>query len=101
DEKLILTPTYHVMEMYKVHQDAKLIPVEVETGTYSFGKEKLPAISASASVDSTNTVHVSVVNIDYKASQDVTIKLPDTYKNITARILTSGKVTDHNTFEKP
>ena len=26
-EKMILTPTYHVMEMYNVHQDAKLLPV--------------------------------------------------------------------------
>lgn len=101
DEKLVLTPTYHVMEMYKVHQDAKLIPVDVQTGDYAFGKEKLPAISASASVDSTNNIHVSVVNIDFKTSQDVTIKLPDTYKNVTARILSSAKVQDHNTFEKP
>ena len=101
DEKLILTPTYHVMEMYKVHQDAKLIPIDVETGDYTFGKEKLPAISASASVDSTNNIHVSVVNIDFKTAHDVTIKLPDAYKNITARILSSSKIQDHNTFEKP
>ncbi|MEJ2628173.1 MAG: alpha-L-arabinofuranosidase C-terminal domain-containing protein, partial [bacterium] len=28
-EKMILTPTYHVMEMYKVHQDAMLVPTEI------------------------------------------------------------------------
>jgi alpha-N-arabinofuranosidase len=26
EEKLILTPTYHVMEMYNVHQDALMLP---------------------------------------------------------------------------
>jgi alpha-N-arabinofuranosidase len=26
-EKMILTPTYHVMEMYNVHQNALMIPV--------------------------------------------------------------------------
>ena len=28
-EKIILTPTYHVMEMYNVHQNAIMIPVDV------------------------------------------------------------------------
>src|SRR5690606_39800835 len=29
-EKMILTPTYHVMKMYNVHQDAQLIPIELK-----------------------------------------------------------------------
>ena len=28
EEKMLLTPTYHVMEMYNVHQNALLLPVE-------------------------------------------------------------------------
>ncbi len=48
EEKKILTPTFHVMAMYNVHQDAKLIPLSLETSDYVFGKEKLLAISASA-----------------------------------------------------
>ena len=34
-EKMILTPTYHVFEMYKVHQGATLIPVEVTAPEYT------------------------------------------------------------------
>src|SRR5690606_16205400 len=45
-EKMLLTPTYHVMEMYKVHQDAQLIPLHIKCGDYTFGDEKIPAISA-------------------------------------------------------
>ncbi len=45
EEKMILTPTYHVMEMYNVHQDATFIPLKVKTEDYEFGKDKLPAIS--------------------------------------------------------
>jgi len=37
-EKIILTPTYHVMEMYNVHQNATLIPVEIKTGDYPVGR---------------------------------------------------------------
>ena len=29
EEKMILTPTYHVMEMYNVHQDALMLPLTV------------------------------------------------------------------------
>jgi alpha-N-arabinofuranosidase len=46
EEKMILTPTYHVMEMYNVHQDAKLLPIKIITSDYAVGNEKLPAVSA-------------------------------------------------------
>eukprot|EP01035_Chromulina_nebulosa_P045778 gene45778-61985_t len=36
-EKMILTPTFHVMEMYNVHQDATLLPVSVKSNDYVFG----------------------------------------------------------------
>ena len=101
-EKMILTPTYHVMEMYNVHQDATLLPLSLNTGDYVFGKEKLPSVSASASVDKAGLVHISVANIDAKNDQDITIDLTGgNFKSATGRILTSAKVQDHNSFEKP
>jgi alpha-N-arabinofuranosidase len=102
EEKMILTPTYHVMEMYNVHQDAKLIPLTIRSNNYMFGKEKLPAISASASKDSTGLVHISLVNIDAKNTQDVTISLEGgSFTTVGGRILTSAKLQDHNSFEEP
>ena len=102
EEKMLLTPTYHVMEMYNVHQDAKMIPITVTSGDYSFGNEKLKAVSASASKDSTGTIHISLVNIDLKNPADVSINLQGgKYTNVTGRILSSGNISDHNTFENP
>ena len=102
EEKMILTPTYHVMEMYNVHQDATFIPLNVKTEDYEFGKEKLPAISASASRDSVGNVHVSMANIDMNKAQEVSIDLSDYQLNsVKGRILTSAKVQDRNTFENP
>ena len=102
EEKMLLTPTYHVMEMYNVHQDAKLIPITVTSGDYSFGNEKLKAVSASASKDSTGTIHISLVNIDLKNPANVSINLQGgKYTNVTGRILSSGNISDHNTFENP
>ncbi len=102
DEKMILTPTYHVMDMYKVHQDATLIPLQLKSNDYTVGNEKLPAISGSASKDKNGRTHVSLVNIDAKKAQEVTISLTGgQFKNATGRILTSRTLQDHNSFDKP
>jgi alpha-N-arabinofuranosidase len=102
EEKMILTPTYHVMEMYNVHQDAKLLPITIKTNDYVQGDRKLPAVSCSASKDSLGATHVSLVNIDAKKVQDITVNFNGAnYKGVTGRILTSGKVTDFNSFETP
>jgi len=101
-EKMILTPTYHVMEMYNVHQDAVLLPVTIKTDDYNYNNEKLPAVSASASKDSTGKTHLSLVNIDAKKSQTITVSFNEgKYATIKGRILTSTKLQDYNSFESP
>jgi alpha-N-arabinofuranosidase len=102
EEKIVLTPTYHVMEMYNVHQDATLLPVNVATQEYQLGKETLPAISASASKDKNGITHLSLVNIDAKKTHDISIVINGgAYKSVTGRILTSDKLQNHNTFDNP
>ncbi|AOW21041.1 alpha-N-arabinofuranosidase [Urechidicola croceus] len=102
EEKMILTPTYHVMKMYAVHHDALLLPTEVDNIYYSLGDEKIPAISVSASRDDDNSTHISVSNIHLNKNILVEIDLEKIeYKNISATIVTSSKVQDHNTFENP
>jgi alpha-N-arabinofuranosidase len=102
EEKMILTPTYHVMEMYNVHQDAKQVPLTLTCNDYTFGNEKLPAVSASASKDSTGKLHISLVNIDAKATQEISVDIEGgNYKTVSGRILTADKLQDHNTFETP
>ena len=102
EEKMILTPTYHVMEMYNVHQDAKLVPLTIKCNDYTLGNEKLPAVSASASKDSTGKLHISLVNIDAKATQEISVDIEGgNYKTVSGRILTADKLQDHNTFEAP
>jgi alpha-N-arabinofuranosidase len=101
-EKMLLSPTYHVMEMYKVHQDATLIPVEVKTDDYIFGNEKLPSASVSASKDAAGLTHISVVNINRNKEEEIQIDMTGkAYKSVSGRILTAAKVDDHNTFENP
>ncbi|MGY5355676.1 alpha-N-arabinofuranosidase [Wenyingzhuangia sp. IMCC45467] len=101
-EKMLLTPTYHVMNMYKVHQDAQLLPVAFESPKYEFEGKSLPAISVSASKDKNNKVHVSLVNIDSEKQHEIELDVTQLgVKNITGTILTSKKLQDHNTFDNP
>jgi alpha-N-arabinofuranosidase len=101
-EKMILTPTYHVMEMFSVHQDATLIPINIQTTEYRFGDEILPAVSASASIDQKKATHISLVNIDARKMQEVTINRRELRgKQVTGRLLTSKQIQDCNTFETP
>ena len=102
DENIILTPTYHVMEMYNVHQDAQKIPLIVTSNDYIVGSEKLKAVSASASKDKNGFVHISLVNIDAKNSQTVSMMIKgNTFKTVSGRILTSDKLQNYNSFENP
>ncbi|UZR98804.1 alpha-N-arabinofuranosidase [Chondrinema litorale] len=102
DEKMLLTPTYHVMRMYKVHQDALMLPVDFKNVDYEFEAEKLPALSVSASKAKDGAVHISLVNIDPNNAHDLTLSLSGVeFKSITGEILKSEKLQDHNTFDNP
>jgi alpha-N-arabinofuranosidase len=100
--KMILTPTYYVMQLYAVHQDAKLIPVSFTSPMYTFNGESLPAVSVSASKDANKSIHISLVNIDAKNNNKVEIDVNELgIKNFTAKIITSSKLQDYNSFENP
>jgi alpha-N-arabinofuranosidase len=102
EEKMLLTPTYHVMEMYNVHFDALMLPLTIKSQDYTLGKEKLPAVSASASRDKNGVVHISLTNIDASKPHDITIDLDNLkVSSVTGRLLSSGRLQDHNTFDNP
>ena len=101
-EKMLLTPTYHVMKMYNVHQDAQLLPLNFESPFYEYNGEKLQALSASASKDNNGRVHISLVNIDARNENDIEFSFKHLgVKTFTATILSSEKLQDHNTFNNP
>ena len=102
EEKMLLTPTYHVMEMFNVHQDATMLPITITSNDYVFNNQKLKAVSASASKDAKGVVHISLVNIDAKKEQEITLDLRGTkFSNVSGRILSSPKIQDYNSFDSP
>jgi len=102
NEKMLLTPTYWVYYLYKVHQDATLLPVSINSGIYEMNGKRIDAISVSASKDKAGKIHITLVNIDPNKAQTVETDLRGfTAKKVSGKVLTSAKITDHNTFDKP
>jgi alpha-N-arabinofuranosidase len=102
EERMLLTPTYYVFDLFKVHQDALLIPLKIETADYVLGDQKLPAINASASLDRQGRVHISICNINPRAGQKISCELIR-FKTTSSsgQILTAAEMNAHNTFENP
>jgi alpha-N-arabinofuranosidase len=100
--RMVLTPTYHVFEMYKVHQGATLIPVELSAPEYKVGGSSVPALDASASRDRDGALHLSVVNLDPSRAAQVSLRFGGPAPaRLTGRVLTAAAVNATNTFERP
>src|SRR5258708_2216264 len=101
-DKMLLTPTYHVFDLYKVHQDARSLSLQFSSPDYAYGGEKIPAVNASASRDSAGAVHISLVNINPSKKVTVRTSLESiTFKTLQGHILTSPQYTSTTPFDLP
>ncbi len=101
DEKMIMTPTYHIFEMYKGHHDATSLPLHLETGNYEYEGNSVPALSASASKKD-GSILLSVVNVDPRQESELLVDLRgQDISNYSSRILTADELDAHNTFDNP
>lgn len=101
-DRMILTPTYHVFDMYQVHQDATLLPIDLEATPYRFGSDSVQAVTASASRDRTGLVHITLTNQDPNQGRTLEIELRGMSASaVSGRILTADAMNSHNTFEDP
>lgn len=102
DEKMVLTPTYHVFRMFRVHQQAKLLNIDLRSEDYSYGNRSIPSISASASVDNEGKVHISLANLNPNKAISVTCPVVgESYKKVTGEILTAAEMNSFNSFDNP
>jgi len=101
-EKMVLTPTYHVFEMFTPHQDAKLLPTELICEDYARNEQTIPGLNVSASVDNSGAIHVTLCNLNPTRPASVICNLQGTSpKSVSGRVLTSSDMTAHNTFDQP
>jgi alpha-N-arabinofuranosidase len=100
--KMVLTPTYHVFEMYKPWQDATVLPIAIKTPWYAKDQFTMPAVSGSAVRAKDGKVHVALSNLDPNQTNTVTINLAGVNASgVTGRVLTASAINSHNTFDAP
>jgi alpha-L-arabinofuranosidase len=102
DDKMILTPTYHVFRMFSVHQNARLLKIDLKCEDYPYGLKKIPVITASASVDNEGRIHISMANLN--PDKLITVTCPiigEEYKKVSGELLTAPEMNSFNSFENP
>ena len=93
--RIVKTPTFYVYKMYKVHQNAKMVPMTLTTQN----NQSVPIISASSSVGSTHKLHISLCNTHATATHTVTISINGPpYSSCTGTIVTGPSYNSYNDF---
>ena len=101
-EKMVLTPTYHVFRMYRVHQEAKMIPVDLKAPEYKVGDASVPSLNVSASRDGEGRLHLSVVNLEPMRAAEIVVTVSGaTIKSASGEVLTAPAMNAMNTFDRP
>ena len=102
-DKMVKTPTYHVFDMYKVHQDATLLGLDIlERDAYAYHGEQIESVSISSSMDENGRVHITMSNFNHLESVECKLDVigMDT-KNVRAEIITHDIMDAHNDFDCP
>ncbi len=98
--KMILTPTYHVFEMWKVHQGATMLPLHLWSEDYAHEDKQIPAWSASASKDGAGRIHLTVCHTNPSQSATLSTQLRGVKAaSVSGRIMTADALNTHNTFD--
>jgi len=101
-EKMILTPTYHVFDLYVPFQGATPVNASVEAPAYKKGDVTLPRVDVSAARDTSGKLHIALVNLDPTRPARVTTDIAGVkVKGAKGRVLTADKIDAHNTFDNP
>jgi alpha-N-arabinofuranosidase len=101
-DKMVLTPTYYVFKMYKPFQDATLVPVEFDKGTYVQGDISLPRVDAIAARDTNGKLWLAVANIDPDHPATLRASFPGVAaRSARGQVLTAPKADAINSFAAP
>ncbi|WP_029233310.1 alpha-N-arabinofuranosidase [Butyrivibrio sp. VCB2006] len=102
DDKMVLTPTYHVFHMYRYHQDADLLESYLEdVKDVGIGEDVAANVNESVSIDKDGVVTITLSNIDADENNDIDIDFRDKEIESVEGFELSGDMMDYNTFDDP
>ena len=101
-EKMLRTPTYHVMHMYRHHQDGLLLDSQLE-GVKGIGSaaDPVPKLTESVS-EKDGVITVTIGNLSATEDEKVQLRLQGRgYKVVEAKVVSGADIHSHNTFDEP
>ena len=97
--QMVLTPTYHVFDLYKGHQDATLLESYIQQDQIGTEEAQVPLLHASASLGATGDVLITMVNLSPTQEQKIQCTLSgSSYISASSRYI-SGEMTAYNEFD--
>ncbi len=97
-DRMVLTPTYHVFDLYKAHQDAERIDHTLVAGTAGTASHPIPAISMTAS-QKDGVLTVTLTNTALDLAADIQLQPGKAITHAEGRLLT-GRMDAFNDFDK-
>ena len=103
-DRLIVTPTYHVFDLYQAHQGALAVRVSVEAPALPVAagdrRESLPGLMGSASTRN-GLLTLSLVNPHATFPLEVRLALPSPPREVRGACVAHEDLAAHNTFDEP
>jgi len=105
EDKFIVTPTYHVFDMYRVHQGKTALRTVVTSPRPGYTRNGKPAtlrgLNGSSSLDGKRLV-LTVTNADLKTTRETEIAVRGaSIKSVKGTALTASDMKEHNSFADP
>ncbi len=105
-DKFVATPTYHVYTMYRPHQDARAVRIDVEAPEIVFQAgghpERIVRVAGSASRTADHRLTLTLAHLHASEPAEVLIHLHGgAAREVRHTVLTQSELNAHNTFERP
>ncbi len=101
-DKMLLTPTYHVFNMYKYHQDAELLDSYIETKKIGLEDDfKVPNLHESVSLGTDGKIHVTLNNLSVEEAYEIEGVFAETQIKAVEGTILTNEMKAHNTFDNP
>jgi alpha-N-arabinofuranosidase len=101
-EKMVKTPTYHVFDLYKHHQDAELVESYIDTEEIGLEEQNMvPNLTESVSVAKDGKMHITLTNLSIKKAYSIDTEIAGSKIKWVKGEIVVGEIHAHNTFAKP
>lgn len=101
-DKIVKTPTYHVFDIYKYHQDAELIFSDIDIKMIGVENEwQVPNLTESVSITSDGVLHLTMTNLSAEESFDIDAEIIGKKPEKVLGEIVTGEIHAKNTFDEP